>query len=165
MNFNFGFKLSTCIVAFDCITYRMNKFLPHILLMFYLEFPFPNQQWDDSTVRSIHGFTGKSLSEALIFASPNPQYDNRLFIELRVQYLKIQNWGKHVVYRNCFLHSEEFLYTTIFSPCSAKRRASDKELSVLKTKTIWHFLNSTSVVFLRSAQGFYVRSHQSLWGC
>ena len=26
--------------------------------------------------------TGKSLSEALIFASTNPQYDNRLFIEL-----------------------------------------------------------------------------------
>ena len=70
------------------------------------------------------------------FKSFNPQNDNRLFIELRVQYLKIQNWGKHVVYRNCFLHSEEFLYTTIFSPCSAKRRASDKELSVLKTKTI-----------------------------
>ena len=29
--------------------------------------------------------TGKSLSEALIFASTNPQYDNRLFIELQVQ--------------------------------------------------------------------------------
>ena len=28
--------------------------------------------------------TGKSLSEALIFASTNPQYDNRLFIELQV---------------------------------------------------------------------------------
>ena len=26
--------------------------------------------------------TGKSISEALIFASTNPQYDNRLFIEL-----------------------------------------------------------------------------------
>ena len=29
--------------------------------------------------------TGKSLSEALILASTNPQYDGRLFIELRVQ--------------------------------------------------------------------------------
>ena len=28
--------------------------------------------------------TGKSLSEALIFASTNPQYDDRLFIELQV---------------------------------------------------------------------------------
>ena len=34
-------------------------------------------------------FTGKSLSEALIFASTNPQYENRLFIELQVQYMKI----------------------------------------------------------------------------
>ena len=29
--------------------------------------------------------TGKSLSEALIFASTNPQNDDRLFIELQVQ--------------------------------------------------------------------------------
>ena len=28
------------------------------------------------------------MSEALIFASTNPQYDNRLFIELPVQYMK-----------------------------------------------------------------------------
>ena len=31
----------------------------------------------------------KSMSEALIFASTNPQHDNSLFIELRVQYMKI----------------------------------------------------------------------------
>ena len=33
--------------------------------------------------------TGKSFSEALIFASTNPQYDKKLFIELQVQYMKI----------------------------------------------------------------------------
>ena len=33
--------------------------------------------------------TGKSMSEAIIFASTNPQYDNRLFIELPVRYMKI----------------------------------------------------------------------------
>ena len=33
--------------------------------------------------------TGKSMSEALIFESTNPQYDNRLFSELPVQYMKI----------------------------------------------------------------------------
>ena len=33
--------------------------------------------------------TGKSLSEAIIFASTNPQYDDRLFIELQVQYMQI----------------------------------------------------------------------------
>ena len=35
--------------------------------------------------------TGKSLSEALIFASTNPQYDDILFIELQVQYMKISS--------------------------------------------------------------------------
>jgi hypothetical protein len=48
--------------------------------------------------------TGKSLSEALIFASTNPQYDNRLFIELQVHEnsIQTQTWGEHVVYRDCF---------------------------------------------------------------
>ena len=32
--------------------------------------------------------TGKSLSEALILGSTNPQYDKRLFIYLPVQYMK-----------------------------------------------------------------------------
>ena len=50
--------------------------------------------------------TGKSLSEALIFASTNQQYDNRLFIELLTSSLhensKLRTWGEHVVCRNCF---------------------------------------------------------------
>ena len=33
--------------------------------------------------------TGKSLSEALFVTSANPQYDDRFFIELQVQYMKI----------------------------------------------------------------------------
>ena len=36
--------------------------------------------------KMIASFTGKSLSVALIFASTNPQYDDRLFIELQVQH-------------------------------------------------------------------------------
>ena len=52
-------------------------------------------------------FTGKSLSEALIFVSTNPHYVDRLFGELQVQYMKIPG-----------------------STCSAKRRASDKDLPV-----------------------------------
>ena len=50
------------------------------------------------TVISIHA--GKSFSEALIFALTNPQYDDRLFIELQVQYMKIPS-SEHVVYINC----------------------------------------------------------------
>ena len=48
---------------------------------------------------------GKTLSEALIFASTKPQYENRLFIELQVQYMEIpssEHGGEQVVYRNCF---------------------------------------------------------------
>ena len=37
--------------------------------------------------------TGKSLSEALIFASINPQYDNRLVMELPWK-LQVQNMGR-----------------------------------------------------------------------
>ena len=57
--------------------------------------------------------TGKSLSEALIFASTNPQYDKRLFIDLPVQYMKAIS-AEHVVYINCFLflHSEQLMCTT-----------------------------------------------------
>ena len=43
----------------------------------------------ESPVVLIRGNTGKSLSEGLIFASTNPQYADRLFIELHVQYIKI----------------------------------------------------------------------------
>ena len=43
--------------------------------------------------------TGKSLSEALVFASTNPQYDNRLFIVHGNCKLRIP--AEHVVYTNC----------------------------------------------------------------
>ena len=64
----------------------------------------------------LHSSTSKSLSEGLIFASTNPQYDDRLFIELQVQYMKIpsSNMG-----RTCCVH------------CFAKRKASDKDLPVI----------------------------------
>ena len=47
-----------------------------------------NNATNTSVVRKIYT-TGKSLSEALIFATTNPQYDHRFFIELQVQYMKI----------------------------------------------------------------------------
>ena len=39
--------------------------------------------------------TGKSFSEELVLASTNPQCDDRLFIELRVQYVKFPS-SEHV---------------------------------------------------------------------
>ena len=55
--------------------------------------------------------TGKSLSEALIFASTNQQYDNRLFIKLQVQYMKIpsSNLG-----RTCCVQKLFFTFRTIY---------------------------------------------------
>ena len=54
--------------------------------------------------------TGKSLSEVLIFASTNPQYDNILFIELQVQYIKIPS-SEHGENMLC---TKVALYTTCF---------------------------------------------------
>ena len=48
--------------------------------------------------------TGYSLSESLIFASINPKYDNRLFIELQVQYKQNYNFTSvHVLSMKLFL--------------------------------------------------------------
>ena len=73
-----------------------------------------------------HG-TGKSFSEALILASTNPQFDNRLFIELRVQYIKIPS-SEHFVYINC-------------SECQKKNK---KTILVHNMFWVWNFhvLNS-----------------------
>ena len=76
--------------------------------------------------------TCKSLSETIIFASTNPQYDQRLFIELQVQYMKIpsSNLGREFCVQKWFLTFRTVFVHHMFSPCSAKRRASDKDLPV-----------------------------------
>ena len=64
--------------------------------------------------------TGKSLSETLIFASNNPQYDDRLFIELQVQYQKIpsSNLGRACCVQKLFLTFRTIFVHNMFSPCS-----------------------------------------------
>ena len=47
----------------------------------------PRNKYGINTLRALR-VTGKSLSEALIIGSTNPQYDKRLFIDLPVQYMK-----------------------------------------------------------------------------
>ena len=78
--------------------------------------------------------TGKSLSEALIFASTN----DRLFIELQVQYMKIpsSNLGRTCCVQNFFLTFRTIFVHNMFSPCSAKRRASDKDLPIPSKENI-----------------------------
>ena len=80
--------------------------------------------------------TGKSLSEALTFASTNPQYDDRLFTELQVQYMKIpsSNLGRIHCVQKLFLTFRTIFVHNMFAPCSAKIRASDKDLPVKRSK-------------------------------
>ena len=84
--------------------------------------------------------TGKSLSEALILAATNPQYVKRLFMELRVQYMKTTS-SEQVVYITC---SEfvVFMYWTcnsmnnLLTYCglvAARISASEKDLPVCKS--------------------------------
>ena len=69
--------------------------------------------------------TGKSLSEALIFASTNPQYDDRLFIELKVKYMKIpnSNLGRTCFVQKLFLTFRKFFFTLHVLPMSAKKKS------------------------------------------
>ena len=89
--------------------------------MAQIQIPIPNEYLG-------FGYTGKSLSEALIFASTNPQYDERLFIE----YMKIpsSNLGRRCCVQKLFLTFRTIFVHNMFSPCSAKRRASDEDLPV-----------------------------------
>ena len=61
----------------------------------------PDEETDKIWQSSLHYHnltcTGKSFSEALFLPSINPQFHKRLFIELRVQWMKIPN-SEHVVY-------------------------------------------------------------------
>ena len=106
--------------------------------------------------------TGKSLSEALIFASTNPQYDDRLFIELQVQYMKIpsSNLGRTCCVQNFFLTFRTIFVHNMFSPCSAKRRASDKDLPVPGQTFIvafgWNYLIRCH---LSSVTGILIKVH------
>ena len=111
------------------------------------------------------------MLEALIFASTNPQYDNRLLIESPVQYMKIPS-SEHVVYTNCFFlfwYSEQFMYTTcselgifmywtgdsmnnLLSYCGlieVRISASEENLPVIDF-CLFHFLNFFNRFMLRS---------------
>ena len=62
--------------------------------------------------------TGKPLSEALIFASTNPIYDDKMFIELQVQYMKIPSsiLGRTCCVQKLFWMSETISVHNMFSP-------------------------------------------------
>ena len=60
------------------------------------------------------------------------KYDNRLFIELQVQYMKIpsSNLGRTCCVQKLFLTFRTIFVHNMIFPCSSKRRASDKDLPV-----------------------------------
>ena len=62
--------------------------------------------------------TGKSLSEALIFASTNPQYDEIVhWITSSIhENSKLKPWGEYVVYINWFLAFRTISVHNMFSP-------------------------------------------------
>ena len=64
--------------------------------------------------------------------STNPKYDYRLFIELQFQYMKIpsSNLERSCCVQKFFLTFRTIFVFNMFSPCSVKRRASDKDLPV-----------------------------------
>ena len=75
--------------------------------------------WSDNTL-TWSSYTGKSLSEAFILTSTNPQYDKRLLIEIPVQYTKITS-SEHVVYKNCSERQKKLCTQHVldmFSTCS-----------------------------------------------
>ena len=78
------------------------------------------------------------MSEALIFELTNPQYDDRLFIALQCNTWKFlaQNMGRTCCVQKLFLTFRAISVHNMFSPCSAKRRASDKDLPVRKINFI-----------------------------
>ena len=87
------------------------------------------------------------MSEALIFASAIPQYDDILFIELQVHYVKIPSLehGENVLCTEIDFDIQNNLCTQHVSPFYAKVRAFDKDLPV---KSDIFFISFGKILFL-----------------
>ena len=90
-------KFPTCGKA--CITVSSKALIPLAIFRSLSTKTTKQQGRKEKTVRRLkqikccnvfsYVLKGKSLSEVPVFASTNPQYDDGLFIELQVQYMKI----------------------------------------------------------------------------
>ena len=78
---------------------------------------------DKTRPSNLEKSSGKSLSEALISASTNPQHDDRLLIELQVHYMNFpcSNLGKTCCVQKFFLTFRTIFVHNMFSPCSKKK--------------------------------------------
>ena len=79
------------------------------------------------------------MSEALIFASSNPQYDDRLFIELQVQYMKIPSSE----------HGENMLCTEIVFDIQNNFCTQHVLPKFCKRKSFWQDLPVNILIFNR----------------
>ena len=102
------------------------------------------------------------MSEALIFASTNPQYEDRLFIEFQVQYMKIpsSNLGRTCCVQKLFL---TIFVHNMFSPCFEKRRAFDKDLPVSSSTNInFYFCPNCNSLYIPNPIVFFTLSMNSM---
>ena len=69
--------------------------------------------------------TGKSLSESLILASTNPQYEDRLLFELQIQFMKIPSWnlGRTCCVQKLFLTLRTIFCTQHVLPMFCKKKS------------------------------------------
>ena len=93
-------------------------------------FTFPPYNIIEGEKKSSTVNKGKSLLEALFFASTNPQNEDRLFIE-SVQYIHENSKlkpGEDMLCTEIVSDIQNIFVQNMFSPWSEKRRASDKDL-------------------------------------
>ena len=119
---------------------------------------------------SFKWITGKSLSEALIFASSNSQYDNRLFIELQVQYMEISSSNllcTEIVsdIQNNFCVLAMFCKKKSFWQRFTCNTMESKffEVAFLCSKCVWKKIMITHVICVASIDIGEVTSHLELW--
>ena len=66
-----------------------------------------------------------------------------------------QTWGEHVVYRNCFWHSEQFLYTTCFPHILQKEKLLTKIYLYWSKKILGVFIRKMLPFSKKPAFKFY----------
>ena len=88
-------------------------------------------------------YTGKFLSEALIFASTNPQYNDILFIGLQVQYVKIPSseHGENILCTEIDFDIQNNLCTQHVLPMFCKNKSFWQRFTC-----ILHYLNKCTQI-------------------
>ena len=136
--YNFGKKYKGCWTSNTCL----------IIFLLFVKFAKTGSRVLFKSLWAKIKSTGNSLSEALIFASTNPQCDNRLFTELQVQYMKIpsSNLGRTCCAQKLFPTFRTFLNTT----CSLHVLQKEELLTkIYLYHFLWAKIKSTTVLSYR----------------